>query len=108
MKFFKSYKNSLGLPDLNEVPNLDSYETIFVGSPVYAYTIPSILASFLKQTDFKGKTVISFATYGGGAGTFFKDFKGIAKNANFVEGKAFAKLSDTNATEIIKEWVDSI
>jgi flavodoxin len=89
MKFFKNHKNKINVPLDGELPNLSSYDTIFVGSPVYAYTIPEILASFLKQIDFRGKRVISFATYGGGAGTFFNDFKLLAHNAKVIEGKPF-------------------
>jgi flavodoxin len=55
----------------NPPPSLSSYDTIFVGSPVWWYTVSLPLITFLSKTDFQGKTVIPFATHGGGVGHFF-------------------------------------
>ena len=41
------------------------YDTIFVGFPIWWYVEPRIVDTFLKRSDFSGKTVIPFATSGG-------------------------------------------
>lgn len=48
-----------------EVENLDEYDTIFVGCPVWWHTAPMAIWSFLESENynFKGKTIIPFCTY---------------------------------------------
>ena len=45
--------------------NMDEYDTIFVGFPIWWYVAPTIINTFLESYDFSGKTVIPFATSGG-------------------------------------------
>ena len=45
--------------------NMDEYETIFVGFPIWWYVAPTIINTFLESYDLTGKTVIPFATSGG-------------------------------------------
>ena len=49
----------------DKVENMESYDTVFVGFPVWWYLAPTIVNGFLKSYDFSGKTVIPFATSGG-------------------------------------------
>jgi flavodoxin len=72
----------------NELPDLSSYDLIFVGSPVWGYTVAPPVLSFLQSADLSGKTVVPFASYGGNAGTFFEDFAANAKNAQTLKGFA--------------------
>ena len=48
-----------------EVQNMDQYDTVLVGFPVWWYVEPRIVDTFLESYDFSGKTVIPFATSGG-------------------------------------------
>ena len=53
-------------PEIAErVENMDEYDTVFVGFPIWWYLAPTIINGFLKSYDFSGKTVIPFATSGG-------------------------------------------
>ena len=45
--------------------NIDEYDTIFVGFPIWWYIAPTIINTFLESYDWKGKTIIPFATSGG-------------------------------------------
>lgn len=49
----------------NKVENLDQYDTIFVGCPVWWHTAPMAIVSFLEDAEynFKDKTIIPFCTY---------------------------------------------
>lgn len=47
------------------VDNLDKYDTIFVGFPIWWYIAPTVINTFLESYDFSGKTVIPFCTSGG-------------------------------------------
>ena len=49
----------------NKVPDMDQYDTVFVGFPIWWYVAPTIINTFLESYDFSGKTVAAFATSGG-------------------------------------------
>ncbi len=45
--------------------NMDEYDTVFLGFPIWWYVAPAIIRTFLEAYDFSGKTIIPFATSGG-------------------------------------------
>ncbi len=47
------------------LPALSEYDTIYVGYPIWWYTMPMVIYSLFEQNDFAGKTVIPFTTHGG-------------------------------------------
>ena len=52
--------------------NIDNYDTIFIGYPIWWGDVPMIINTFLEKYDFSGKTIIPFNTHegSGNAGTF--------------------------------------
>ena len=48
-----------------EIPNLESYDVVLVGYPIWANDIPAFFAYFIKKCNLRGKKVIPFATSGG-------------------------------------------
>ena len=46
--------------------NIEGYDRIFVGLPIWWYAAPTVIHTFLSDYDLTGKTVIPFATSGGG------------------------------------------
>ncbi|MBQ7477468.1 MAG: flavodoxin [Selenomonadaceae bacterium] len=47
------------------VPNMEEYEVIFVGFPIWWYLAPRIINTFLESYDLSGKIVVPFCTSGG-------------------------------------------
>lgn len=47
------------------LPDLSDYDTVYVGYPIWWYTMPMVIYSLFEQHDFAGKTVIPFTTHGG-------------------------------------------
>jgi flavodoxin len=47
------------------IPNIRSYEVIFLGFPIWGMTTPPVIRSFLSGHDLSGKTLIPFVTHGG-------------------------------------------
>ena len=45
--------------------NMNQYDTVYIGFPIWWYVAPTIINTFLESHDFSGKTVIPFATSGG-------------------------------------------
>lgn len=93
----KQYRPAIVKDDLN----IQSYDTIYVGFPIWWYVAPTIINTFLETYDFSNKTIILFATSGGsGFGNTVKELQDSAPNAVFVEGKVWNRVSKK---EII-EW----
>ncbi|MGL6197012.1 MAG: flavodoxin [Thermoguttaceae bacterium] len=77
-------------PKLREIAiNLNNYDMILIGSPVWWYTIAPPIMTFLSQHDFSGKTIAPFVTHGGGgASGSFADVKKLAPRATVTDGIA--------------------
>lgn len=96
-------------PELkSKIDNLDKYDTIFVGYPIWYGTMPMGVFTFLEQNDFSGKTVIPFCTHGGsGFGNSEEDIKNTIPKANIIKGLSFrgddVELDETK-TEVA-EWI---
>ena len=72
--------------------NMDEYDTIFVGFPIWWYVAPTIINTFLESYDFAGKTIIPFATSGGsGMGKTNEKLQPSCPGAKLVEGKVWKK-----------------
>lgn len=68
--------------------DIASYDTIYIGFPVWWYIAPTIINSFLESYDFSGKKIILFATSGGsGFGQAVRNLQPSAPDAEFIEGK---------------------
>lgn len=89
-------------PELISLPqSIASYDTIFIGSPIWNYTIAQPVATFLGKFDFKGKTIIPFCTHGGGgAGHSSSDIAKRVHGAKILERYAFSgSKADKKAIE---------
>ena len=86
--------------------NMAAYDAVFVGFPIWWYTAPTIIHTFLESYDFSGKSVIPFATSGGsGLGeTEEKLQKSCSAETKWKPGKM---LNHANKNDL-KEWVDSL
>ena len=74
----------------NKINNLDNYNIILIGFPVWWYTAPTIINTFIEENDFSGKDIYIFVTSGGsGYQGSFNDLKNKYKNLNFIKGIRF-------------------
>ena len=86
--------------------HVEDYDTIFLGFPIWWYTAPSIINTFLESYDFTGKTIILFATSGGsGLGGTASDLKASAPGAVIRDGKL---LNGRQTRESLSTWVGSL
>ncbi len=91
-----------------KVENMDQYTTIYVGFPIWWYTAPRIINTFLEQYDLTGKTIIPFATSGGSdMGKSGEDLKkASAPNANWIlPGKV---LNGNPPVDSLKVWIETL
>lgn len=71
--FAKEEQNNGARPLIaNDIYNLDEYDTVFIGYPIWWNDMPMIMYTFLEYYDLSGKTIIPFCTHAGSgnAGTF--------------------------------------
>lgn len=81
------------------------HDVIFVGFPVWWYTAPTIIKTFLEAYDFSGKVIVPFATSGGsGLGKTAEALQETVPSATVREGKLLNGRVD--AVEL-KKWADS-
>lgn len=96
----------------NKIENMAQYDTIYLGFPIWWYTCPTIINTFLEQYDLSGKTIIPFATSGGSDfGNTEKDLKVSAPGAFFKPGKVLFKtegiLKDVEK-KTVEGWIKSV
>lgn len=92
--------------ELLEQVDVSDYDVIFVGTPNWYSTLAPPVRTFLAQNDFRGKTVIPFASHGGGGkANCLKDMAELAVGANIVDGFALSgdDVNEQNVIAKIKE-----
>ena len=85
--------------------DLSRYDRIFVGFPIWWYTAPTIVNTFLEQYDLTGKTVVPFATSGmSPIGRSAADLRPSAKGAQVLDGRRVS--ADVPDAEL-RQWAEN-
>ena len=88
------------------VENWDSYDTVFIGYPIWWGIAAWPVSSFVQANDFTGKTVIPFCTSSSsGLGESGELLAGLAGTGDWLEGERFRSSA---GQEDVSEWVDSL
>ena len=89
----------------------ESYDTIFIGYPVWWYTIPMVLETFFDQYDLSGKTIVPFNTHAGSRdGGTYTTIQEREPDAVVLEGLAVSGSSagSDDAKAEINEWLKGL
>ena len=90
---------------IKDLKDAGSYDTVYIGFPVWWYTAPTIINSFIEAYGFAGKTVIFFATSGGSSiDKANAEFKAQYPDINWKAGKTLNRVTKAD----IRTWVDSM
>lgn len=90
-------------PALKSVPNMQDYDTVFLGFPLWWYKLPMAVQNFVEQVDLSGKKVVLFVTSGGtGFSNTTKQMKQLQPKATIVEGFHHNMYRTTRPTAIIE------
>ena len=92
------------------IGNLDDYDVIYVGYPIWWSDMPMILYTFFDEYDLSGKTIVPFGTHGGSgfAGTI-DAIAELEPNANVIEdGLTISRDDIEDAENDIIAWVENI
>ena len=88
------------------VENMEQYDIVFIGFPIWWYVAPTIINTFLESYDFSGKTIVPFATSGGsGMGSTNEKLAPSCPGAILMKGKM---LNGLLSQEELKAWVKSL
>lgn len=86
-----------------KVQDMESYDAIFVGFPIWWYVAPTIINTFLESYDLTGKTIIPFATSGGsGMGKTNEKLQPSCPGATLLQGKI---LNGRVSENELKKWI---
>lgn len=99
------------LPELlNHIENLDQYDTIFVGYPIWWYDMPQMMYSFFDEYDFSGKTIIPFNSHGGsGFSGSVQEIAELEPNADVrTDGLTISRNSMATSESTIVNWLEKI
>ena len=108
-------KNSRSTHEMNDeacrpavasrVGNMDAYDTVYVGFPIWWYVEPRIIDTFLEVHDLSGKTIVPFATSGGsGLGEAPRRMAALAPGATVTEGRL---LNGNPGADELRTWASS-
>ena len=110
----KNSRSSIEMGDKSSRPavadkNADVAESdlIYLGFPIWWYTAPTIVNTFLESYDFSGKKIVLFATSGSsGFGSTVSDLKkSVGDNTEITEGVV---VHGTKDADFWKKWLDSL
>ncbi len=91
-------------PELTgEVENMEDYDTLFIGYPIWWHTAPMAVYTFLESYDLSGKTVIPFCTSGGSdIEESMPAIQELCPDSNILEGLT------ANNLDYVEPWIESL
>ena len=97
-------------PELSTtIDNLDEYDTIFLGYPIWWGDMPMAVYSFLDNYDLSGKTIVPFVTSGGsGLSGTPSNIKNEEPNANVVEGLSIYDSDARSSRNEVVDWLNGL
>jgi len=91
----------------NKIENLENYDTVFLGFPIWFSSVPMVILTFLETHDLSNKTVIPFSTRGGGnIGESVERVRKALPNSTVLDG--FHDINRANfsqARELTENWM---
>lgn len=96
-------------PELStHVENMDDYNTVYIGFPIWWYQEPMAIHTFLEEYDFSGKTIIPFCTtLGAGVEESEEHIKSFCPDATVLSGLTL-RTGQNDLSEPVAEWLGEL
>jgi flavodoxin len=92
-----------------KIENIQSYDVVFIGYPIWWGTIPRPVVTFLSEYDLAGKTIVPFATHeGSGLGQSVGDITKLCPQSTVKDGLAVRGGNVRNARNEVASWLGKI
>ena len=102
----KERQTSHNAPIKEDIPDISSYEVIYIGSPVYWGDMPEELVTALKNVDLTGKVIRPFVTHeGSGLANIPSQIKEVCKGAEVMNGLAIRGSAVGSSKNKVEEWL---
>lgn len=100
-------QNNNARPEIRDrIDNLDQYDTVYVGYPIWWGDMPMILYTFFDTYDLSGKTVRSFCTSGGsGLSQTVEAIRDLEPDATVTEGLHIRDAEDNQMSSEVTAWL---
>lgn len=93
-------------PDLVSLPDVEGYDTIWLGYPNYWGTMPMAVFTFLESCNLDGKRIMPFCTHeGSGMGRSVRDLKAACPGSEIGRALPIHGAEVEESCEEIAEWV---
>lgn len=93
----------------SHVENMNEYDVIFVGYPIWWYMEPMVIRSFLEEYDFSGKTIIPFCTsLGVNIEQSEDNIRELLPQAEVLQGLRLRTGRENNMVGNISQWLKNI
>ena len=98
------------MPELSgKLPDIENYDRILIGTPVWNNSMSNPVAGYLQQTDFQGKQVALFWTYITNQGSTKKDFSRQVQNGIVEKGLTLrSAIDDDKLDHTLQNWVSNL
>ena len=91
------------------VSNMDDYDTILIGYPIWWGYAPRPVITFLESHDLSGKTIAPFCTSGSsGMGQSASEIARLAPGADVVSGLSITSSNTGNAQSLVRDWLSGL
>jgi len=91
------------------VPDMGSYEVVFLGFPIWGETAPAVIRSFLSQHDLSGKTLVPFITHGGyGQGRSMNVVREHAPRARILDPLVMEADQERRTLTQVSQWLGRV
>lgn len=111
----QNQESSDKIPEIKDINiDLDLYDIIIIGTPVWWYRSAPVIRAFLKKYDLSNKIIIPYATNAGWLGKTFNEIKSLCSNSkvvnefNIVFTSDYIKNELVTPIETIENWINNI
>lgn len=92
-----------------DLPSLDAYDTVLLGSPVWNVQTSMIMRTFVEVLDLGGKTIHPFVTYAvSQMGSVRSDYRRLVPDATVTEGLAVQGETVNDGASDVAAWLDTL
>lgn len=103
-------RDSGARPELaSHIENLDDYDIIFIGYPIWWYDMPMAMNTFFEEYDFGRKTIVPFSSHGGsGFSSTIEQITEYEPNAKLLDGFTVSREDVPNSGDELKAWLSGL
>lgn len=92
--------------------DMNKYDTVFIGYPIWWYTYPQVILSFFDQYDLSDKTIVPFVSHGGsGMSGTEEDMENYlaSKNVTVLDGLAVSRNNiESDQGDTVANWLEEL